>query len=175
MATAPIGPLAWEPPCAVGMALKKQKQKTKEQKTLLCTLKKSGKGLGERFPNCQQQCQQKGLFCPSSYEPLSSPRLFIYLFTYLLTNSLIFFFGRPTAYGVPEPGIRSEPQSHLRRQSCCTTAGTPGEPLCCLDRVDLFLLEIPLHSQVFQKFFCDAELFQFCLLPPFFFSFYSHT
>ena len=26
-ATALIGPLAWEPPCAVGMALKKQRQK----------------------------------------------------------------------------------------------------------------------------------------------------
>lgn len=94
----------------------------------------------------------------------------MYLFIYLLTYSLIFFFGRPMAYGVPEPGIRSEPQSRLSRQSCCATAGTPGEPLCCLDRVDLFLLEIPLHSQVFQKFFfCDAELFQFISCPFFFF------
>ena len=29
MATAPVGPLAWEPPCAAGAALKRQKQKQK--------------------------------------------------------------------------------------------------------------------------------------------------
>ena len=29
VATAPIRPLAWEPPCAVGAALKRQKDKTK--------------------------------------------------------------------------------------------------------------------------------------------------
>ena len=31
-ATAPIGPLAWEPPHAVGVALKRQKKKRKEKK-----------------------------------------------------------------------------------------------------------------------------------------------
>ena len=31
-ATAPIGPLAWEPPCAGGTALKRQKDKRKEKK-----------------------------------------------------------------------------------------------------------------------------------------------
>ena len=33
-ATTPIGPLAWEPPCAVGMALKRQKDKTKQNKSI---------------------------------------------------------------------------------------------------------------------------------------------
>ena len=32
-ATAPIGPLAWEPPYAVGVALKKQKDKKKNHPT----------------------------------------------------------------------------------------------------------------------------------------------
>ena len=31
-ATAPIGPLAWEPPCAAGAAVKKKGQKEKEKK-----------------------------------------------------------------------------------------------------------------------------------------------
>ena len=31
-AAAPIGPLAWEPPYAVGVALKRQKEKRKEEK-----------------------------------------------------------------------------------------------------------------------------------------------
>ena len=36
-ATAPIGPLAWEPPYALGAALKKTKKKKKKQfKALLC-------------------------------------------------------------------------------------------------------------------------------------------
>ena len=33
MATAPIPPLAWEPPYAVGVALRRAKKKTKKQKT----------------------------------------------------------------------------------------------------------------------------------------------
>ena len=40
VATAPIGPLAWEPPCAVGAALKRQKyQKKKILELFLTTLK----------------------------------------------------------------------------------------------------------------------------------------
>ena len=31
-ATAPIRPLAWEPPCATGVALKNKRQKTKKKK-----------------------------------------------------------------------------------------------------------------------------------------------
>ena len=31
-ATAPIGPLAWEPPCAAGVALKRQKDKKEKKK-----------------------------------------------------------------------------------------------------------------------------------------------
>ena len=31
VATAPIGPLAWEPPYAAGVALKRQKRKRKEE------------------------------------------------------------------------------------------------------------------------------------------------
>ena len=34
-ATAPIGPLAWEPPCAISAALKRQKKKKKENDKLL--------------------------------------------------------------------------------------------------------------------------------------------
>ena len=30
-AVAPIGPLAWEPPCAAGVALKKQKKKERKK------------------------------------------------------------------------------------------------------------------------------------------------
>ena len=33
-ATAPIGPLAWEPPYAAGMALEKEKKKKKSENTL---------------------------------------------------------------------------------------------------------------------------------------------
>ena len=32
VATAPIQPLAWEPPCASGVALKRQKKKKKKEK-----------------------------------------------------------------------------------------------------------------------------------------------
>ena len=35
-ATAPIGPLAWEPPCATGVALKRQKTKNKNIKVNPC-------------------------------------------------------------------------------------------------------------------------------------------
>ena len=36
-AVAPIRPLAWEPPCAVGAALKRQKKKKKEKKRSVST------------------------------------------------------------------------------------------------------------------------------------------
>ena len=40
-ATSPTGPLAWEPPHAIGMALKRQETKKKEKKI---TNEKTGKG-----------------------------------------------------------------------------------------------------------------------------------
>ena len=68
----------------------------------------------------------------------------IFLYSLSLSSSS-FFFDRPMTYGVPRPGIRSEPQLHCRilnplcwvsywtciavlqryHQSCCTTAETP--------------------------------------------------
>ena len=42
VATAPIRPLAWEPPYAMGVALKRQKKKTKENDKK----KKKKKGMG---------------------------------------------------------------------------------------------------------------------------------
>ena len=36
-ATAPIQPLAWEPPCALGVALKRQKKKKKLHSVCSCT------------------------------------------------------------------------------------------------------------------------------------------
>ena len=40
-ATAPLLPLAWEPPCAVGVALKKKEKEFGIQKNLIALVKKS--------------------------------------------------------------------------------------------------------------------------------------
>ena len=48
MATALIGPLAWKPPYATGAALKEQKDKTKQNKSLQTI--NAGEGVEKREP-----------------------------------------------------------------------------------------------------------------------------
>ena len=40
VATAPVGPLAWEPPCAMSAALKRQKKKKKKKKENIFKLRR---------------------------------------------------------------------------------------------------------------------------------------
>ena len=49
VATAPIGPLAWEPPYAEGMGLKRQKTKQNKKTHMVSVLKKSLDGLNSRM------------------------------------------------------------------------------------------------------------------------------
>ena len=50
VASAPIGPLAWKPPYAVGMALKRQKKKKKRKENALSPVSRN-------FPDCFQNAE----------------------------------------------------------------------------------------------------------------------
>ena len=54
-ATAPIGPLAWEPPYSMGAALKRQKKTKKQKQKTNKQNKPQNKKLGYQFLNVQER------------------------------------------------------------------------------------------------------------------------
>ena len=124
VATAPIRPLAWEPPCAARVAqemAKRQKNKTKQKKTFPIIVLRA-----ERMKHFQFKCGHIGLLCLALVE-VSEAEFHHY---FVKTTIFCFVFGR--AQGVwKNPGQRWNP-CHSSDPSCCSD--NTRSLTCCTTR-----------------------------------------